>query len=464
MLPDAIISAADVVALAWLEAMDEDEIDHQRDIVKAREYHAGEQHVFLTERLREYINVDNDADFNLNICGTVVRAVAERLIVKAVTSDAPDVTDWATRTWAGNLLDARQGDVYDWAVRDSEAFVIVDWDAKNSRPRFTPHQRYTSSDAGGDEFGVIAIYDDAGLEIEHALKVWSDTDARGHVRQRVTAYYPDRIEKYARRGKGWEMVTDADGEAWPQPWVDAAGAPLGVPVAAFRNAGGLEARAAWPPQDAINKIVLDVLGVADSAGFPILATFGFVPTTDGKPAAADGSNALTPGPGSYVGTTKPPSEASMTKIEGSDPTPLLNTINAFAVYAAAVTDTPAGRFQFTRQIASADSQKETSVPLLAKVRRRQSEFGASWVAALNVARKLEILYGTPVDAEAAIVLQWELAEPRDDAKFFSELKVKKELGVPRRQLWAEMGYSEKQIEIMLSDPEVRNATFATYPA
>ena len=76
MLPDAIIPAADVVALAWLEAMDDDEIDHQRDIVKAREYHAGEQHVFLTERLREYINVNNDADFNLNICGTVVRPLA----------------------------------------------------------------------------------------------------------------------------------------------------------------------------------------------------------------------------------------------------------------------------------------------------------------------------------------------------------------------------------------------------
>ena len=72
--------------------------------------------------------------------------------------------------------------------------------------------------------------------------------------------------------------------------------------------------------------------------------------------------------------------------------------------------------------------------------------------------------GTRLDESAEYTVLWEAAVKRSDAEIHEEWKVKKEVGgIPRRQLWREMGYSEEKITEMLNDPEIKALTFAQYP-
>lgn len=52
---------------------------------------------------------------------------------------------------------------------------------------------------------------------------------------------------------------------------------------------------------------------------------------------------------------------------------------------------------------------------------------------------------------------------RSEEEEHAELKLKKELGIPRRQLWRELGYDEAEVDEMLADLEVANLTLAQFP-
>ena len=221
-------------AIAFLSALADEEIEFQRDIAQARSYHDGNQFVALTERLREFLggNPDDDsADWRrlrLNVCRTVVNAVVERLMVsgfdtdeKAIQQTGPDgspqtvkpTAQWAGRIWQLNRMDAKQRAVHEEAVRDSESFILVDWDTPNARPRFTPHERFVDATVGGTGEGCKAFYrnDDPDQDLLFVTKRWTEvtfTGATRQQRQRLTIYYPDRIEKYTGYPGAWRPTWD----------------------------------------------------------------------------------------------------------------------------------------------------------------------------------------------------------------------------------------------------------------
>lgn len=466
MFPDVINPNA--IDLSILEAHDSAEKDRQREVLRAREYHAGDQPTYLTDRLKEFLNIgDDDGVFAMNVTRVVVVAVAERLQVAGVDCADEASRAWAAQFWAANYLDAYAGDVHENALSESEYFVIAEWDADLGYPRAIFHPRWVDLDVSEDGgWGCWAVYanDDPMQPMLYAVKRWTETIA-GKATQRANVYYPDRVEKYAYRA-GWQPVVDAEGDPWPTPWTYSNGDPIGIPVIHFRNRNlRPEAADAWPMQDALNKALIDLLASADLTAFRIYKMFGMYPTTDGAALKEDGSNALSIQPGIIIGNAnKTPSEAGFDAIEPADLTQLRELKRDLVLDIAAVTDTPPSRFRITAAIASDQTQKQENEPLAWKVSNRQVIFGAAWSQLLNIARSIANVYGQAgLSEDTPITALWREAFAKSEAEKRDELKFKREAGIPRRQLWAEMGYSPEKVEEMLRDPEVQAMTFATYP-
>lgn len=443
------------IDVSRLEARYTEDIEDQREILLARRYHEGEQDVYLNERAVEFLGLHDENKFRLNVCRVVVDAVLDELDVLGFDAgeegEKRPLAAWAAHVWAINRMDAMQRDVHKSALRDRKSFVIVDWSEEKQTPTFTWHNRFTSLAAarhgkdGGDEAGCWMLYpnDDYTQPPFAAVQQWVE-EVPGYLmptfRTRRTVYYPDRIERFVYE-RGWSPFREHD-QTWPQPWVDKAGKPLGIPVIHFKNAGMRpEAWDAIPLQDAINKTFVDILAAADMTGFGFFVAFGFYPTTDGQPVKADRSNVAAIAPGQLLGSTRP--DASFQKIEGSSPLPLVETLTQIIQYAAHVTKTPASRFSASAQVASGESQKEQNKPLTSKVKARQTLFGNSWEDCMSMARKLANLWSNAgLDEKAQFSTIWQRGYGMD------ELQVKQALGVPQEQLWAEMGYNQAQISAM----------------
>jgi hypothetical protein len=367
-------------------------------------------------------------------------------------------------------MDAGQRSVHAGAVLDGEHFVIVDWDATAKRIRFYPHPRYTDPSVEGSGFGCKAHYPDGdpSQEMEFASKRWTETMVdeakQRQTLQRMTLYYPDRIEKYVM-GKGGEWAQFAeDGQAWPVRWVDGTSAPLGIPVVHFRNpALRSELWNAFYVQDAINKTALDLLAAGDTAGFRILFAHGWIPTTDGKEAASDGKNLLRIAPGQIIGSAA--ADAGLDALEPTDLSKLEDVLNGWIMRLAQVTGTPVSRFQMTKQVAAEGTLKQQESKLIAKIEDRQVTFGNAWEDCLGMARRMANTFGAAgLDEEAQIESQWNPAAVRDETAELERIALKREkLQVPLFQVWSEAGYSQEQITTMLASPEIQNLTFATYP-
>ncbi len=84
-----------------------------------------------------------------------------------------------------------------------------------------------------------------------------------------------------------------------------------------------------------------LLGGVTLSGHQIFKFFGFTPTTDGKPVAADGSNLITIAPRSFVGSpTAKPGDASLDTIQPADPRPILDAMDKIAIYCSFVAGLP----------------------------------------------------------------------------------------------------------------------------
>lgn len=470
--------------LSRLMAESEEERARQEAIVRAREYHSGRQFVRLTTRLREFLQDrpgGSDSDYlRLNISRTVVTAVVERLRVRQIASPDERLAAFAQQVWTRSGGATMADDAHEYAVRDGEAFVLVDWDAAAALPRLVVHPRFvdaamldplgtsfgddTADRARGDYwspgrawsgqgFGCVAHYpdDDMGRPPSHVVKRWADDGPDGRRRQRITVYYPDRVEKYALTPRREPVLDDGD-PGWPLRLAHQ-GQPLGLLAVPLYNPGAAcEAWEALPLQNAINKQLIDLLAAGDMTAFRILFAAGWLPTTDGK--APSGTNGLPVNPGQWVGSTN--ADAKLQSVDGANLENLMAPIERLIQWAAMVTDTPVARFTVSRQVAAADTLKAQEGPLVAKVEKRQALMGQAWAEALRVAARLCAVYN-PValmgaDPDAEITVDWHPAATRDPVAELEALRIKGEaLGVPRAQLWREAGYTEDEIATMLAD-------------
>ena len=475
----------EVTLAAWLA---QEEAKRQENVILARNYYAGDHKVPLTERQKAFLGFNApDSRFALNYCAIVVNAVAERMIVERFSTDTNDeaLEEWAKDLWRENRMDQHQQDTHRKAVCDAEHFVIVDWDEEAERPRLSPHPRYTDPTVKGDGFGCKAHYpdDDPTQPMKYASKRWTETTWDGPKRvtmRHLNLYYPDRVEWYALAGGGettdwvldhiepWTVggttpgAYNSDGMWVPNETAE----PRGIPVFHFLNTD--EQSELWdaiPIQDAINKTALDILGAADSAGFPILIMRGGHATTDGKEPESDGSNYLKFHPGMILSGIDP--AGGVERLPPADLMPMLNTLDSLIFKLAQVTGTPMTRFMTSRQIAAEGTLKQQEEPLLAKIRSKQTTFGNAWEDAMSMARKLDNEFGGKgLDEEVLFETEWVPAQTRDemadDKAFWEAAGAARQAGCPL-PVWLELqGWDEAAIAKVVESEEYKERQAMTH--
>ena len=465
--------------MSFIEAQIQATLERHKDILLARAYHEGIQPIYLTERQKEYLDLHEDNQFCLNVTRLVTTALCDELnVVGFETSETAGESGekkqakWFWDVWNKNRMDARQSDVHEKTVSESESFIVLDWDENEKYPVMVFHERFTDSAAEawegkwtdldmdtmegmtGTGTGVWMIYenDDPNQKALAAVQQWLEVtyDETGKMADKLrrTIYYPDKIQRYFYNERGeWEEM-----EGSPQAWTGKDKKPLGIPVIHFKNKNMRpEAWDAIPPQDAINKTWVDILGATDLSGYPLFILLGLYPTTDGKPPAADNSNVWYVGPAQMLGNAGvKASEASVEKFEGSDPTPLMETLKDQIMFVAQITGTPASRFITTAQVSSADTLKEQERELRKRAYNRQILFGDAWEDVMIMARRIANAFGNAgLDENVTIETVWKNLTTIDD------LKAEQSLGVPEETIWVAMGKSPDQIAAMKQTREYK---------
>lgn len=415
--------------------------------------------------------------FRANVCPPVVDAVADRLVITGFEVDVEDQEAAARvaearpaeqrrhrqearlaaqadvheqhirQVWKHNRMDYNAGRVHLQALRDGDAYVIVWPDPDDPKRPLIYHQ---------DCKRIRVWYDpDRPGRIVWAVKAWRDVDSidpkdiacgvRASARYRLTLYYADRIEKYVTKTKHQQLPErvsafeplEVPGEPWPLP------NPYGrVPVFHFANnastgeSGASELRDVIPLQDALNKALMDMMAAMEFVALPQRWATGLEIQydDDGKPIPP-----FTPGVDRLWTTGS--TEVKFGEFAQSDLRQFSDVINDFRMDIARISGTPLHYFALMTDPPSGEALKALEARLVRKCRDRQLAFGAVWA---DLVRFCHVIQGHPEEVQFRAV--WEDPAPRSEKEHAETLLLKRQLGVPLRQLQRELGYSEEQID------------------
>lgn len=373
----------------------------------------------------------------LNMCELVVNAPAERLKVNGIdVGGVEELSTQAWEWWKRNRLSRDSRALYDEALVAGRAFVMV-WPDGPQAPRMTvEHSRE-----------MTAAYAPGSDRLTAALKVFADEwDTDRHF---VTLYLPGAVWKFTAAGSrdGWSRREDSEDPAWPLP------NPLGeVPVVPFANRwrvsdrdGSSELSATvLAIQSRMNKTVFDRLTAAEMTAIRQRWATGLEMPTDpdtGQPVHVDTLKAFDWAVDRFWHT--PGKDAKFGEFGQTDLAPFINSVEADVQHLAAITRTPphyllgqSGAFP------SGESLNATETGLVAKVEKIQDPFGESWEEVYRLAFKAARL---DVQTQALTVINWRDPQKRTEGEHIDALLKKQAIGVPREQLFREMGYNDAQI-------------------
>jgi hypothetical protein len=327
---------------------------------------------FATSKFRETFG-SLFSEFADNWCPVVVDSSNERLQVQGFRfgSRGYEGDKAAWDIWQRNNLDADSGLCHREAIKTGTAFVIVD---QGDPPRIT-----VESPA---EVIVAHAPGDRRLRIA-ALKRWIDYDRIHH----ATVYLPEGTYRFRTR----EPIEVGQEVRWEPDDPEHVPNPFGtvIPVIPMRNnpsmirGGRSDLAVVIDLQNAVNKIVTDMLVASEYAAFRQRWATGVEIPVDpdtGRPNSEPYLSSI-----SRVWTI--PDEAA--KFGEFDVTDLGNYVKAVETliqHLAAQTRTPphyltAGLGQWP----SGDSLKASEAGLVAKVKRKQIDFGEAWEEAMRLA-------------------------------------------------------------------------------
>jgi hypothetical protein len=229
-----------------------------------------------------------------NVCAMVLDQVAARLQLArfAVEGDRASATAAAAvetalrELWTTAQIPALAGAAHYATLRDGNHAIALGWEGGRVR---LARERWWNGKSG-----LFVAYDD-GERPRYAVKDWEAPEGL-----RRTIWYADRIERYLAQGDGWRPYRlPEDGDVWPVPWLDRAGAPLGIPVVHLacreRPSDGDQADDPAPAygvsildggvlglQDEINDVQRDISAAARFAGYQMLWGTGITPQRDAE--------------------------------------------------------------------------------------------------------------------------------------------------------------------------------------
>ena len=415
-----------------------------------RQYYAGHHRTLLTDRLKAFLPRDLQGQFRDNYCGIVVNAPLNRLNVVGFTGDNAPLAEWAWQLWQQQRMDAIQGQAHLDALVTGDGYILVDWDSETQSPRLTPQKTEM----------IWPHYNETTRRIDWASKKWTQEGERigDPPVTRLNIYYPERVEKYLARNNVWLRFQEPGDAGWPLPWVDAQGQPLGVMLAHFRNDdqgedfGYSELCNVVPLQDLLNKTLIDLIQVMDTMAFPQRWTMDI--TSGGGDANGKRASTFDIVPGTISQFFSETEGGQVGEWPAAPVDGLLRSLEIMVQHIASISSTPQHLFQIGGGVPSGEALKTSESGLVQKVKRKQVVFGNAWEDAMMMAAKLQSVFGEgfALPEGARLETTWADPETRNEEAFLLGLGVKRnQLGVPRRQIWREAGYSEEEIKQMEAD-------------
>jgi hypothetical protein len=359
-----------------------------------------------------------------------------------MTTDSDAVSEWAWDLWQLNRMDYTQVVIHTDTVMVGDGYLLCDWDVENERPRWTQQMAEM----------VVPHYNEITRKMDWASKKWIQYPNIGDEPEtRLNLYYDDRVEKYVARGGVWSPYADVDDEVWPTPWVGRNGEPLGVPIIHFKNKplggdfGVSEIVNVIPIQDLLNKTLIDLVMVLDTLAFPQRYTVDI----------DHNSSRIDILPGSVAEFhTELDSGGQVGQFAAANVDGPLRALEMMVQHIAGISRTPQHLFQIMGGAPSGEALKTAETGLVQKAKQRQVNFGNSWEDCMMMALRIQEAFGQSVGGvteDITFEVEWDDTETRNEESHMQTLKTKLELGISKKQIWREMGYSQEDIERMEQD-------------
>lgn len=435
-------SPLDLALADWIAKQEDSlRVGYQR----YQEYYRGDHPTRLPDRLIKFLNINVGFQFADNFCAPVVDSLAERLNVTGFSGASEALSQWAWDLWQQNRADALQALVHTEAVLKGDAYIMPEWDDGFVRWHYQ------------DPATIVPHYDADSRHMMWFSKKWLADQGVGQPKlTRLNLYYPDRIEKHRASGGVWVRYRDEDeygrAEPWPAPWTDRSGEPLGLPIVHFRNCslsddfGLSELHSIIPLQDLLNKQLIDLTQILDTMAWPQRWTLNVEPPIDSSTTTT--SYTYVPG-GVWELQGE---EAEVGQFEPADVEKPIKAIEMIVQHIAAISRMPQHLFHIGGNYPSGEALKTAEAGLVAKVRQRQVVFGNAWEDLLTLSWRIQREFGAAPPPESLLETIWEDPESRNEKAHLEALGIKATLlGVPKRQIWREMGYSQDEINRMEED-------------
>jgi len=390
-------------------------------------YYLGEQRlVFATSKWRETFGYlfNELAD---NWAQLVIDAAVERLQVQGFRFGPGDdsADDQAWQLWQANYMDADSTLAHNEACKSGISYVLVTPGDDPDTPRITVEHpaQMIAKQAPEDRRARVA-----------AWKKWADGDAiQGML------YLPDAFYPFVRAGK---KTWKPDGDPIPNPIGIVPAIPM-LNNPTILGVGVSDLNTLVPLQDAINKLLADLLVNSEFVAYPQRFATGLdIPTDPETGRPLDRERFLSSVSRMWVAEDENVTFGQLPESEG---TGYVKQIEMLIQHVAAQTRTPphyllgsSGNFP------SGESLKATETGLVAKVRRKQVTFGEAWEEAMRLAflYRGDAKRGAAANAETI----WADPESRSEGELVDALVKMDTLGVPREALWQRWGASPQQIQ------------------
>ncbi len=407
-----------------------------------RAYYDGEHRLlFATQRFRSVFG-DLFSAFSDNFCAPVVDTVVERLEITGFTDTAGgNAHKAAEAVWQANRMAGQVSHLHTEALVEGDAYIIV-WPDETGLPVIHLNRATRCT---------VVYKEETPWVIDYAIKVWrvADGDQR---RARLNVYYRDRIERYVTRGAVQGFPVDPDlfveyGDDGDQPVIPHQWGV--VPVFHFANKarigamGVTELRNAIPLNDAVNKLCADMLVGSEFVAMPQRWATGVADDID--PVTGKKRPPFEPGVERLFTTEN--HEARFGEFTASDFKGPIDLMHTVVQHLAATTGTPAHTFYLDAgEWPSGEALKTAEARLVKKADNRITTWSPVWADAVTLALRMA---GAAPDA--TLDVEWAPTETRIESVELGNAETKVRLGVSRRRVLLELGYTDKEVDTILEE-------------
>lgn len=423
-------------ALALVKKLAKQLSSDRHALIDLNDYYVGKHPLaFASERFREAFGGMFGA-FADNWCPLVVDSLRQRLHVEGFRFPAEEAEDplagdsEAWDIWQGNFLDNDSDIAHTDAMVMGRSYVTVGPPDPDSDVA-----ALISVESPMDV--IVQVSQDQRRRRLAALRVFTDDDGSNA----ATLYLPDQTWRFRQRGSSLSM-----GGTWELRGDGPERQPLGVvPVVPFINRprldpwGYSELVGVIPMQDAVNKLVADMMVASEFVALPQRFATGLEIQHD----------PVTNQPIDPFGAVARLWQTEQDNVTfGQFPNANLDTyvqaIELLIQHVASQSATPPHYFYLRGQFPSGESIKSAEAGLVAKALDRCRTFGESWEEVMRLAFKVS---GDDAKAKAFNAETiWGDVEVRTESEHVDATQKKGALGIPEEQLWEDLGYTPQQID------------------